>query len=416
MDFQRNSTPFLSLCCIVTVSPADKLEHCRRNQHNDENFSSSTSHFDSNQFCHPFKLHRYIQMAPSQKPPSYKPLKQRKRPMTGLQAAFRLQEEQDLIEMEQAQPVDLPGNFPEPTRIGDQAIHVYDDLVVDDSEQIINEEVVGGNEQGRGTDEDAWVDIVNMELSEEQQRIVIELNSNLYQRKRLEDEERWTRAAQAMFDPYIIARKSTSHWGDCSLWNHDFKPQCRCPVATREVTLVDLFSKHMTWTFWFWQDLYRYKNDVTARRKQVIDFCNCQPDNVRLVQMGYFPASPTFPRTAFSIRLLWFYQVLWKYCSVRLQGFSLALDEFLDGKNGLMISTRSLRVRTFKVFLDPLVITNNLSDLILAPSVEKATDRCCEGTQASAMFDTKEREGYTSIIKTGPAGQQLSALLWTSCG
>lgn len=85
--------------------------------------------------------------------------------------------------------------------------------------------------------------------------------------------------------------------------------------------------------------------DYIARKKAVIRFCNCQPDGVRLIQMGYFPASPMFPRTAFAIRLLRLFLVLWKYCGIRMQGFCLALDEYLDAKNPLMLTTRSLRVR-----------------------------------------------------------------------
>lgn len=317
-------------------------------------------------------------MAPSRKPPSYKPLKQRKKPMTDLQAAFRLQEEQDFFDMEQDQPVDPTGNLAAQTRIRDEADEVYEDLGVYDGEAIRNNEANAVNENRHEADNDDWVDVVNIKLSEEQQRIVNELNSNLYQSKRLEDEERWTRAAQQMAEPYILARQLTSHWGDHSLWNHDYKPQCRCPVATREVTLVDLFSTHQP--FSVREDFDQTDNKLAARTKRLLQFCNCKPDSVRLIQMGYFPASPTFPRTAFSIRLLWFYQVLWKHCSVRLQGFALALDEFLDGKNGLMMSSRSLRVRTSEVELDQRSITDEPSVLILASSVAKATDRCCEST------------------------------------
>ncbi|KAH9814031.1 hypothetical protein DFH28DRAFT_1083085 [Melampsora americana] len=64
--------------------------------------------------------------------------------------------------------------------------------------------------------------------------------------------------------------------------------------------------------------------------------------------MGYFPASPSHPRTAFSIRLLLFHHILWKYCSVRMQGFSLALEEYLDAKNPLMLSTKTGRPREWR--------------------------------------------------------------------
>lgn len=54
--------------------------------------------------------------------------------------------------------------------------------------------------------------------------------------------------------------------------------------------------------------------------------------------MGYIGSSPMFPGTAFSIRLLQFYHVLWKYSAVRLQPFTLAIDELLDANNPLLFA------------------------------------------------------------------------------
>jgi hypothetical protein len=60
-------------------------------------------------------------------------------------------------------------------------------------------------------------------------------------------------------------------------------------------------------------------------------------DQVRLIRMGYIGGSPVHPQVAYSIRLLRLHHSLWKYCTVRTQGFTLGLDEFLDAANPLML-------------------------------------------------------------------------------
>lgn len=76
-----------------------------------------------------------------------------------------------------------------------------------------------------------------------------------------------------------------------------------------------------------------------ARRKALIQFCSCQfSDQTRLIYMGYIGGSPKYPQTAFSIRLLRFYHLLWKFCSTRRGPFARALDEFLDAWNPLIIT------------------------------------------------------------------------------
>ncbi|KAH9809035.1 hypothetical protein DFH28DRAFT_1086991 [Melampsora americana] len=54
--------------------------------------------------------------------------------------------------------------------------------------------------------------------------------------------------------------------------------------------------------------------------------------------MGYIGGSPVHPETAYSIRLLRLHHSLWKYCTVRTHGFTLALDEFLDPANPLILT------------------------------------------------------------------------------
>lgn len=57
--------------------------------------------------------------------------------------------------------------------------------------------------------------------------------------------------------------------------------------------------------------------------------------------MGYIGATPVHPKTAFSIRLLKIFHIIWKYCALRIQGFVRALDELLDAFNAMILAKKS---------------------------------------------------------------------------
>lgn len=185
-------------------------------------------------------------MAPSRKIPSYKGLRKKVKPLTPLQAAFRLQQEQDLIEMQKVPLTPLASTSTNVLHSPLQDPPINDDI---DPMNGLDEHI---QEPIGPMDVEGWEDVVEVyehhELTDEQRRIVNELNTNLYQTKRLEQEARWTKAVESMVEPYIIGRASTSDWGDNMVWNHDFKAQCWCVGDTREVTLVDLLSTfHVYW-------------------------------------------------------------------------------------------------------------------------------------------------------------------------
>ncbi|EGG10716.1 uncharacterized protein MELLADRAFT_93555 [Melampsora larici-populina 98AG31] len=152
-------------------------------------------------------------------------------------------------------------------------------------------------------------------------------------RARLEDERQaralaLEAATQEMFVAYIECHLLTAEWGDPSKWDLDHKPpQCDCQahrVRFRRVDLVDILF---------------ITTSPSDRRKAEIRFCGCQTnDNTRLIYMGYVGGSPKFPETAFSIRLLRFFHIVWKYCTSRVDPFTRALDEFLDAFNPLILT------------------------------------------------------------------------------
>lgn len=78
---------------------------------------------------------------------------------------------------------------------------------------------------------------------------------------------------------------------------------------------------------------------TSARQKVSVRFCACyQSDQTRLIYMGFIGGSPTYPKTAFSLRLLRFYHITWKYCTTRVEPYARALDEFLDAYNPLILT------------------------------------------------------------------------------
>lgn len=84
--------------------------------------------------------------------------------------------------------------------------------------------------------------------------------------------------------------------------------------------------------------------NILDRIKRKVTFCDCQCDPVRLLRMGYLAASPRFPQTAFSLPLMRYHHILWKFCAIRVEPFARALDMFLDDNNPLLLSSKSMRV------------------------------------------------------------------------
>lgn len=68
---------------------------------------------------------------------------------------------------------------------------------------------------------------------------------------------------------------------------------------------------------------------------------------MRLIEAGYIGASAATPKTAFSIRLLRFHDLMWKHTSVGFQPFSEALDEYLNAANPMIICGQSRIVGPF---------------------------------------------------------------------
>ncbi|KNE92420.1 hypothetical protein PSTG_14199 [Puccinia striiformis f. sp. tritici PST-78] len=101
------------------------------------------------------------------------------------------------------------------------------------------------------------------------------LESEDHMLKKLLEEKHWEEVYDGMFSRFYECSAKTSDWGDPVEWNRDFKLPCRCThTRTRPVVLIDIFT----------------------RKQEEVIFCDCQRDQMRLVQMGYIGGAPKFPQ------------------------------------------------------------------------------------------------------------------------
>ena len=77
-------------------------------------------------------------------------------------------------------------------------------------------------------------------------------------------------------------------------------------------------------------------------------FCSCVGDALTLIQLHYWPGSPTRPSTAFSFQLLDWIEALFLECQVSMQDFSAAF-EFLMKSN--ILDQVSAKVFVLKTIL-----------------------------------------------------------------
>ncbi|EGG02524.1 uncharacterized protein MELLADRAFT_66338 [Melampsora larici-populina 98AG31] len=144
--------------------------------------------------------------------------------------------------------------------------------------------------------------------------ILAGLRRQLHLADRLANENRWSWQYAIMLPTFLRRRLQTSNWGNQVNWNEDVRTPCTCSLRTeRNVDLVDILS----------------------RRRVKISFCrNCDlSDPQRLLQMGYLAASPSRPRTAFSVRLMVHHYSQWIRFAIPTEGYCQALDDVLNNNS-----------------------------------------------------------------------------------
>ncbi|EGG02305.1 uncharacterized protein MELLADRAFT_91372 [Melampsora larici-populina 98AG31] len=121
--------------------------------------------------------------------------------------------------------------------------------------------------------------------------------STTYQERTLREEAHWAAVLLKVFLAFMMVSQQTYQWCDRVFWNRDWNPTCRCKDWQQRKVEVDTV-------------------DFESQMKLLVEVCDCTPDLVRLVRLGYMGSQPVLPQTAFSIRLLRFHHTLWKNSSV----------------------------------------------------------------------------------------------------
>ncbi|KAH9822566.1 hypothetical protein DFH28DRAFT_1181288 [Melampsora americana] len=150
------------------------------------------------------------------------------------------------------------------------------------------------------------------------------LNSGFYAGRRQQEEQQWRNRFPAMFPVFLACQEKTSNWSDDATHVKDWKEPCNCSGSLRTFDVLDLMY-----------------------RKQIqLKMCACSPnDQVRLIQAGYIGGTPVRPESVITIRLLRFFHIVWKHCTLRFLPFAEALNEFLDAGNPLFLTRDGNNIR-----------------------------------------------------------------------
>ena len=63
-----------------------------------------------------------------------------------------------------------------------------------------------------------------------------------------------------------------------------------------------------------------------------VQFCKCVPDALRLINLGYWPATPTRPILAFTCSFMEWLEALLLECQISVQDFSNAVEIMIKEK------------------------------------------------------------------------------------
>ncbi|KAA1086641.1 hypothetical protein PGT21_006503 [Puccinia graminis f. sp. tritici] len=139
----------------------------------------------------------------------------------------------------------------------------------------------------------------------------------------------WKDLTGVLFPVYLHLKKITGNWTlPCHFQNFS-SLVCSCTAemhTSREMDLVDLMGQ------------MRVK----------FTFCRCTPDPVHLLANGYLASTPIFPQTAFSLRLLNFYDLLWNICNSHVTPFTKVLQRWNESISGRLCAKKTSKPRQLR--------------------------------------------------------------------
>ncbi|PLW41068.1 hypothetical protein PCASD_07971 [Puccinia coronata f. sp. avenae] len=147
-----------------------------------------------------------------------------------------------------------------------------------------------------------WVDVETI-FDEESNRSLAQIRSLYQQLKQNHKQNNWIDLFKSLFPAYTHLKRITNDWTLPDSLDDRSHEVCNCSNPNPVVRQVDLI-------------------DLLGQKRVPFCFCHCTPDPVQLLAHGYLPSTPVYPQTAFSLRLLKFYHLLWNLCNAATTPFA----------------------------------------------------------------------------------------------
>ncbi|PLW51510.1 hypothetical protein PCASD_00398 [Puccinia coronata f. sp. avenae] len=122
----------------------------------------------------------------------------------------------------------------------------------------------------------------------------------------------WKSIEKAMTAAYFLCQYQTQNWTTYMTYLDPLE-ECVCPSTQKRK--VDLIHTH---------DRFPGRD---------VEFCNCIPDAIRLIYLGYMSASPSKPRTAFSIPFIQLYKSVWLESAIPYSSFIAGITRHQDSRS-----------------------------------------------------------------------------------
>ncbi|PLW56627.1 hypothetical protein PCANC_05159 [Puccinia coronata f. sp. avenae] len=130
----------------------------------------------------------------------------------------------------------------------------------------------------------------------------------------------WKLIEKSMAAAFFVCQYQTKNWTSSTTYLEPLE-ECNCPnTHKRPVDLIHTHDRHP---------------------KQEVEFCDCIPDPIRLIYLGYIPASPKKPRTAFSIPFIQLFHHIWYESAIPYSSFIDGTVYHQDTRSSTRLLARS---------------------------------------------------------------------------
>ncbi|OAV85749.1 hypothetical protein PTTG_30297 [Puccinia triticina 1-1 BBBD Race 1] len=171
-----------------------------------------------------------------------------------------------------------------------------------------------------------WEDEENVDQHEETRAEIGSYYQGLIQQQRWRN---WTDVFDALFPAYTLLKQVTNDWTLPGSFDDNSKKLCNCESHQKKTRPVDLV-------------------DLLGQQRKMISFCLCTPDPVQIMAHGYLASTPIFPQTAFSLRLLNFYDLLWNLCNAAATPFAEVLRRWNESISMRLYNKKETKPRDLR--------------------------------------------------------------------